>query len=134
MHDLVGSAFVLHFPAHRRRRRRGDEEELVGFGEREVLVAWVQGSVEPEVNADAAAHYRLAVEGRTDLESRVHVKEGCHDSAEGFQWRPGVDWCVLVYQLPHLDEVRGIEDLGFQEIGDDQCVRRRRGLDQRREV
>ena len=81
-----------------------------------MLVGGVQGRIEAKVDADAASHEHLTVERLSDLDRGLCVEEGGHDSAEGFEGRPGVYRRMLVDELAHLDEVGGVEDLGLYEV------------------
>lgn len=96
----------------------------------QVLVVDIQGCVDAEVNADSATHDVLTVERLADGNGRFDIEKGHDDAAEGFQWRPRVDWSVLVDELAHLDEVGGVEDFGFIEVGYYEGVGWRRGLDE----
>ena len=148
--ERVGRVLVAHFPAHGRRRRRADEEELIALGQREVLVRGVHGRVDAEVDADAVAHERLAVERLPDGDGVLLGEEGDDQALEGFQRRPGVDFGVGVDGLAQLGEGGGVEDLGGEQVlgrvrwrleerwggtyCDDECVGGWRGLHEWRQV
>ena len=134
MHNLVRRLLVAHLPAHGRRGGRGDEEQLVGLGEGQVLVAGVERGIEAEVDAHAAAHDGLAVDFLADLDGGGDVEEGDDDALEGFEGCPGVHGAVAVDGLADLDEVGGLEDVGLDEVCDYESVGRRRGLYQWWEV
>jgi len=80
---LVRRVLELHLPAMRRRRGRGDEEELAGVGEGEVLVLRLDRGRLAEVDLDALAHDGLAVEGVADGDRGIVGVEGDDDAAEG---------------------------------------------------
>lgn len=81
-----------------------------------MLVAGVERRIQAEVYADAATHDGFSVQALAYGDGGVYVEEGCDYAAEGLQGRPGVNWCVLVYEFAHLSEVAGFEDFGFLEI------------------
>lgn len=119
MHDRVGRFLVAHFPAHGWRWRWRDEEQFIGLGERQMLVAGVQRGIEAKVYPDPTAHDLLSVHFLADSDGGFGVKEGNYDSAEGLERRPSVDSAMPVYRLANLDEIRRLENLWLNEICDD---------------
>lgn len=83
-----------------------------------MLVTGVQRRVQPKVYPYATAHNLLAVHFLANSNSGVDIEEGDNDAAERFQRCPRVDRCVGIDSFPYLDKVRGMEDLGFNEVGD----------------
>jgi hypothetical protein len=81
-----------------------------------VLIRRVHGRVDAEVDADAIAHERLAVERLPDGDGVLFGEEGDDETFEGLQGRPGVDFGVGVDSLAELGEGGGVEDLGCEEV------------------
>lgn len=90
-----------------------------------MLVGGVEGCVHAEVDAHAIAHDGFAVEGLPYLDRGVDVEEGDDDALEGFERRPGVDLCMLVYCFAELGECAEVEELWGKEVGDYESVGRR---------
>jgi hypothetical protein len=62
------------------------------------------------------AHEGVAIEVLADGHGGGDVEEGDEDAAEGFEGCPGVDRGVLVDEFLDLDEIGGMEYLGFKEV------------------
>ena len=89
--ELVGGVLEAHLPAVGRARGWGDEEELAGVGEGEMLVAGTDGCVLAKVDLDLLAEDGLAVPYLADEDGAVLVKEGDDDATEGLEGRKCVD-------------------------------------------
>lgn len=118
MHDLVRWFLVVHLPAHGRRWRGRDEEQLVRLGQRQVLVAGVQRSIQTKVHPHTTAHYLLAINLLADRDSGVDIEERNDDAFKRLERRPGVDRGMPVDRLADLDQVGGAEYLRLDEVLD----------------
>ena len=50
------------------------------------------------------------------MDGGVDVEEGDDDALEGFEGRPGVDLCMLVYCFAKLGESAEVEELWRKEV------------------
>ena len=96
VNKCVGRVLVAHFPAHGRRRRRADEEQLVALGQVQVLLLVADLGVGAEVDSHAVAEDGLAVKDSADGDGVFDGVEGDDDAAEGLEGSENVDCGVLV--------------------------------------
>lgn len=87
-----------------------------------MLVAGIQWRIQSKVNPYAAAHDLLAIYLLTYRDCGLGIEKGHNYTAERFEWRPSVYWCVVVDGFPNLDEVRRVKDLGFNKIRNDESI------------
>lgn len=120
--QLIRSILEAHLPAVRWRGRRRDEEQLAGIREREVLVTSLDGCRLSEIDLDLLAHNELGVPGLSNGDSGVNVEEGDEDAAEGLERRECVDGSGLGNQVADRRNVLGEEDVGVDEVGEEQRV------------
>ena len=115
-----------------------------------MLVAGVQRGIHAKVHPDPTAHDLFSVHFLANSDGGIDIEEGDYDSAERFEGCPGVDCAVSVYRLAYLDKIRLLEDLRFNKVldiislyvvelstctyGDNQSIRRRRGLRERWQI
>jgi hypothetical protein len=81
-----------------------------------VLVTGIQRGIQAEVDSDAAAHERFAVEILADAYCGIGVEEGRDYPAEGLKWRPSMDCRMFVDELADLDEICGNEDIWLYQV------------------
>lgn len=135
MDELVRGVLEAHLPAVGRAWRRGDEEELSGVGEGEVVgLGLVYRGRLAKVDLDALAHDGLAVPDLADGESGLDGVEGDDDAAEGLERGEGVDGDGVFNEAADDLDVLGEEDVKVVEVGEEEGVGRRGGVDERRQV
>lgn len=120
--ELVGGVLEADLPAVGRAGRGGDEEELAGVGEGEVLVPLVDGGGLSKVDAALLAHDGLAVPDLADGDGGLLVVEGDDDAAERLERGEGVDGGRLGDEVADDVEVLGEEDGRVGEVGEEEGV------------
>ena len=75
-----------------------------------------------EVDFDALAHYRFAIEDLSDADRGVFVEEGDNDAAEGLERGPGMDGGGGVDELFDGLEIVCAEDFGILQVRDEEGV------------
>lgn len=70
-----------------------------------------------EIDLDALAHNRLAIEDMSDTDLRIVIIEGDDDALESAERSPGVDWDPGVDEVFDSLEVVCSDDLGVSEVG-----------------
>ena len=83
-----------------------------------MLVGRVHGCVDTKVDANAIAHYCLAIKGLSNGDSGLLVEKRYNDAAEGFEGCPCVNFCMRVDCLADLCKGGGLEDLRCEEVLD----------------
>ncbi len=134
MHFFVGRVFLLHLPAHRRTRRRADEEEPPGVRTFEILDLVAEWSGFPKVAfGDGISHDRGPIENLPYGECSVNVVEGADDAVHGSERGEGVQGCDVGDVLFDGGQRGRVKDFGVIEPGDQECVGWRGGLCEGRE-
>lgn len=83
-----------------------------------MLVLGVDLGLCAEVYADSIAQDCFTVEHLSEIDGVRDAVEADDNASEGFEWREGVNRCVLVDCGSDALEARGLEDLGGVEVGD----------------
>lgn len=81
-----------------------------------MLVARIHRGIHAKVNSYAAAHNLLAIYLLAYCDCGVDIEEGHYDTFERLERCPSVNRCVGVYGFSYLNEVRRMEDFGFNEV------------------
>ena len=122
MDELVRSVFETDLPAVRGAWRRGNEKELPGVRQGEMLITRADGCVLTEVDANSLAKNSLAIPDGANANSGLLVKEGHDDATERFQRGEGVDEGGGGDEVADLSEVVWGEDVDVVEIGKEKSV------------
>lgn len=129
--QLVRCVLKSHLPTMGRRGGRGNKEELAGVGQGEVAVLRVDGGRGAEVDTAGVAEDSLAVPDLAHGYGGVVIKEGDDDAAEGLERGPCVDGSGLGDEIADGLQIVGAEDVEILQVGEEQGVGRRGGLDER---
>lgn len=133
MDVFVWGSLLSDFPPVRRAWGWRDKEQLLALREMQVLVYRFDWSFLAKVYAYSLVHNVLAVEQLADADGIIGGVKGNNDAPEGFEGRPGMDWGGFVDEVANCEEVGRVEDFWVDEVGYEEGVRRRRGLNERRE-